>query len=171
MASKDNDLCQLLNRWTDSTSFSQWQNILLSVPHASCSPYTLQLVGNRGVWKIWPWQKRIWFQPDSMLPAKPALLSAPWSRSLGTPLANLTLFRRLQSRCTQCFTLQRRGFCFRTQADASSLLPGWKWLKVWDVNYPCRRHTELCLNFSVTQNECKVNYHPYMICMVVKVHC
>lgn len=119
-ANKDNDLCQLLNRWIDSIKFSQWQNILLSAIHASCSRYALQLPGKKVVLEIQTWQERVQFHLDC---------TAPHSFTVPSPVISWGTFRWsyfvskiTKCRCRQCFILRNRDFCFRTHSHLHRLV-------------------------------------------------
>lgn len=119
MANKDNDSCQLLNRWIDSIRFSQWQNTLLSVIHLSCSHYILQLPGKKHVLKIRTWQKRVQFHSNLITPH--SLQTHCYclfpSNKLGHPFRwSYFVSKITKSRCMQCFILQSIDFCLRTHS-------------------------------------------------------
>lgn len=91
--------------------------------------------------------------------------------SLGTSSGGLTLFQRLQRiGARNVLFTKAENFASRHTAWYFSPLAFWKWLKAWDVNYPCRHHTEPYLDLKKEWLKMNVNYHHYMICMVAKPH-
>lgn len=174
-ANKDNNLCQLPNRWIDFIRFSQWQNILLSVIHAPCSCYTLQLLGRKRNLnlkiknlKIRTCQKRVWCHPE-------CIASCSLDSKHGHPFSGLTLLQRLQrvgAWNSLCF--QSRGFCFRTHRLLHSFVC--QFIYVLEVTEGVRcelalqspYRTKLEPQKRVTENESKANNHNFMICMGAK---